>query len=340
MTGRAGVTPATVAWPAMPAPECIEFRAGGARCVGDLWRADPPPGGAGGIVVLGHGLGATRAMGLAAYAERFAQAGLSALTFDYRHFGDSEGRPRGVISISRQLADWTAAIAFARELEGIDPARVAAWGSSFGGGHVLTLATRDLGLAAVVAQCPFTDGIASALTIAPASTARVMAAAVADLLAALRGAEPIRVAAAGRRGQAALMTAPDAQPGYERLLALDPAPHPGPAARFALRVPAYRPGRRLNRVGVPTLMCVCDPDTVAPTATTARHFRRAGNPHLVLRSYPYGHFDIYSGEPFEQVVSDQVEFLRTRLQPAADASPRLPGPPDRRAASSSARALP
>jgi hypothetical protein len=28
-----------------------------------------------------------------------------------------------------------------------------------------------------------------------------------------------------------------------------------------------------------------------------------------VRLYPYGHFDIYLGEAFERVVSDQLEFL-------------------------------
>ena len=41
-------------------------------------------------VVLAHGFSAVRDQCLGAYAERFAQAGLAALVFDYRHVGDSE----------------------------------------------------------------------------------------------------------------------------------------------------------------------------------------------------------------------------------------------------------
>jgi hypothetical protein len=63
------------------------------------------------VVILGHGLGATREMGLDAFAERFAEAGIAALAFTYRHFGDSGGQPRQLLSIKRQLADWDAAIA-------------------------------------------------------------------------------------------------------------------------------------------------------------------------------------------------------------------------------------
>ena len=43
----------------------------------------------------------------------------------------------------RQLEDWAAAIAFARSLPGLDPARVATFGSSMGGGNALAAAAAD-----------------------------------------------------------------------------------------------------------------------------------------------------------------------------------------------------
>jgi hypothetical protein len=55
------------------------------------------------------------------------------VTFDYRHWGDSDGHPRGWFSLGRQQSDWRAAVAFARQLDGIDPDRVALWGFSMGG---------------------------------------------------------------------------------------------------------------------------------------------------------------------------------------------------------------
>lgn len=49
----------------------------------------PPP-----VVVMGHGLGSQKDMGLHPYAEQFAAAGLAVLVFDYRGFGGSDGWPR------------------------------------------------------------------------------------------------------------------------------------------------------------------------------------------------------------------------------------------------------
>jgi hypothetical protein len=55
--------------------------------------------------------------GLWAYPERFAAARIAALAFDYRHFGDSDGEPRQLLDIGRQLEDWRAALVFVRSLE-------------------------------------------------------------------------------------------------------------------------------------------------------------------------------------------------------------------------------
>ena len=81
-----------------------------------LWH----PEGARGCVVLGHGLSAVRDQRIDAYAERFAEAGLAALLFDYRHFGASGGQPRQLLDIKRQLEDWRTAVAYARGLDGVE----------------------------------------------------------------------------------------------------------------------------------------------------------------------------------------------------------------------------
>jgi pimeloyl-ACP methyl ester carboxylesterase len=110
------------------------------------------------LVILAHGFGGTHAARLWAYAERFAAGGASALVFDYRHFGESAGEPRQLLSVRRQLEDWRAALAFGRSLAGVDPSRVALWGTSFGGGHVVRLAAGEPRVAAVISQAPLASG--------------------------------------------------------------------------------------------------------------------------------------------------------------------------------------
>lgn len=55
--------------------------------------------------------------------------------------------------------------AAAHRLPGVDPARIALWGTSYAGGHVVPVAVRDAGVAAIVSLTPTTDGLASLLHV-------------------------------------------------------------------------------------------------------------------------------------------------------------------------------
>ncbi len=113
-------------------------------------------------VVMGHGFSFTRYEGLAPYAERFADAGMAALVFDYRHFGDSPGQPRQRLRVRLQLEDWRSAVAFARHRDGMDAERVVLWGYSYSGGLVVHTTAQDGRVAAALVMCPALDGVARA----------------------------------------------------------------------------------------------------------------------------------------------------------------------------------
>jgi fermentation-respiration switch protein FrsA (DUF1100 family) len=289
----------------------VSFASGDSTCAAWLYLptgvASPP------VVILGHGLGAVREMRLDAFAERFAEAGIAALAFTYRHFGDSGGQPRQLLSIGRQLADWDAAIAHVKTRDDLDGTRIAVWGSSFGGGHAITIASRHSELRAAVSQCPFTDGLASALAVGPTASFKVMPLVARDLVAKLRGSAPAMIPLAGAPGTQALMNAPDALPGY---LALVPSGMPfrnEVAARVIPTIVRHRPGRAAKDVRMPILFCVSNTDTVAPPAQTLKYARTA--PHGEIKQYDAGHFEFYLGDPFEELVRDQVEFLSRHLEP-------------------------
>ena len=266
------------------------------------------------MVILGHGLGGTREMRLDAFAERFAQAGIAALAFTYRHFGDSGGQPRQLLSIKRQLADWDAAIDWVKNRRDVDGTRIAVWGSSFGGGHSITVASRHPELKAAVAQCPFTDGLASALALGPAGSLKTLPVVARDVASMVFRRPPAMIPLAGPPGSVALMNAPDALPGYEALLPPETTFRNEVAARFAPTGMTYRPGRAAKKIKFPILFCVSNTDSVTPPAQTLRYARTA--PRGEIKRYDAGHFDFYLGEPFEELVRDQVEFLTRQLHPA------------------------
>lgn len=198
----------------------VEFISGGVPCAAWLYTtpgaSEPRP-----MVIMGHGLGAVREMRLAAFAERFAANGWSVLVFDYRHLGASGGQPRQLLDIGRQLADWHAAVAFARTLPEVDVERIALWGTSFGGGHVLQVGSRDPQVAAIVAQCPFTDGPASLISrlrTGPLSAVALMAAGILDTACSWLGIRPILMPMAGTSWMPAFVASPGAMAGASALL--------------------------------------------------------------------------------------------------------------------------
>lgn len=270
-----------------------------------LWH----PEGATGAVVLGHGLSAVRDQRLPAYAERFAEHGLAALLFDYRHFGASNGEPRQLLDIPRQLEDWRTAFAYARGLDGVG--RVGLFGSSFGGGHALTIATESPAVAAVVAQCPLTDGLKASLKTPKLTALKLGKVALQDELGSRLGRRPRLVKAAGDPGELALMTAPDVVPGFASMTPPDSAWVNLVAARVALKIGLYRPGRRAAQIACPLLVCVCDHDSLVDVDAADKVAHEA--PQGEVAHYPVGHFEIYTGEWFERAVTRQAEFLVRHL---------------------------
>src|SRR5581483_1720582 len=148
---------------------------------------------------------------LDAYATRFAEVGLAALVFDYRHFGASEGEPRGLVEISSQLADWASAIAYVHAHKDLDAQRIALWGTSLGGGHVIVAAAQTRGLAAVISQNPFTDGLTNLSTAKPLEMLPLLGTAIKDQFQGWLGRPPSFVKVDGAPGELAIFASPDAE---------------------------------------------------------------------------------------------------------------------------------
>lgn len=303
------------------------FEVEGTACAAWLYRpvgAGPAVASVVPCVVLAHGFGMTRACRLQAWAERFAAAGLAALVFDYRGFGDSAGEPRQVLDLRAQRADWRAAVAHVRTTPGLDAARVALWGTSFSGGHVLAVAADDPALAAVVAQVPFVDGAAmlrrargprppGARAARVRHTATLALAAVRDELRRRRGRPPLLVPVAGEVGSGAVIAGPGAEAAIGHLVPDGVAWRNEVAAGVALRVPFDRPGRRAADIRCPLLVAVCEHDTVTPPGPALAVAAAAPRGESV--QHPLRHFEVYLGAGFEAFCADETAFLVRHLRP-------------------------
>jgi pimeloyl-ACP methyl ester carboxylesterase len=104
----------------------------------------------------------------------------------------------------------------------------------------------------------------------------------------------------------AFMTTPDSEPGMRAVAGATWRNEV--AARIALQAGAYRPGLQADRLPCPILVQIADRDAVAPVkAAQDAAWRATGRAEV--RTYPIGHFDIYTGAPFERAVADQLHFL-------------------------------
>lgn len=290
----------------------ISFPSGDGTCAAWLYTpSQPSTGKPRPVIVMAHGLAGVKEMCLDAFAERFTAAGYACLVFDYRHFGESLGEPRQLLDIKKQLEDWRSAVSHARSLDGLDPDSVVVWGTSFGGGHSIITAAQDKRVVAAIAQCPFTDGFASAFAIPPRSSVKVTARALRDAIGARLGRAPVMVPSYGPPGSTSLMSTPDSVAGVTALIPEGRHVPGDVAARFGVDIIRHFPGRQARNVDCPIFFAICEKDTVAPPKPTKEYAAKA--PKGEVRLYDAGHFDIYVGDAFERNVTDQIDFLRRHV---------------------------
>lgn len=289
----------------------VRFPSGGTECA--AWHYQ---GNTGGCVVMAGGFGVPKEPGTDAFAARFHAAGLSVLAFDYRGLGQSGGHPRNVQRLRWQLADWQAAIDFAAALPEVDPTRIAIWGFSLSGGHVLRVAARNPRIAAAIAQNPTADGRAATRNAFRHQTLGAFLhlgnEAVLDMLGGVIGRPPRLVPLAGEPGTVALLTTPDARDGNRALNPDNRYPDwvQSVAARSTLPLGSYRPGRDASRIRCPLLVVVADDDMSALAAPAVEVARQAPTAELVqLKGNHYAPFLT----AHEEAVTHELQFLRRHL---------------------------
>ncbi|CAM3428447.1 alpha/beta hydrolase [Isoptericola cucumis] len=289
------------------ADELVELTVDDTPVTGHVYTTPPDPGsGPRPAVVLCTGFSGTQdTPSIVAAAEAFARAGFVATTFDYRSFGTSGGTPRQVVTVPGQLRDIRAVVAHVRARPDVAADRVALWGSSLGGGHVLTIAAEDPGVAAVVAQVPFNGFPRRVEGRSARHTARLLGAILLDAARGRLGRPPVYAKAVGRPDELAVMVSPEAERTIEVLTSHTWRNEV--AARSLLSMMRYRPGDGVGRIRAPLLVCLAEGDRETGASTNAHLADTA--PRGTLRTYPVTHFDVYRPEVRARLLQDQTDFL-------------------------------
>lgn len=284
----------------------LNFPSQGLRCEADLMLPTGivrPP-----VIVMAQGYGAERSFGTRHLAEAFVAQGLAVFLFDYRYFGGSEGQPRQLIDPEISLEDWRNALAFVRGLDSVDTSQIALWGSSYGGGHVLTTAARDSGLRAVIAQVPHCDSRSTASKTPLAKALRATAHGLLDLGLSRLGREH-RVAIVGEPGQGfAILEFPAWKAQYLRLAGRSASWINSTPARSLFNGRNYNPVDTVDKIQCPVLILSAANDAGIPAEDVALTVARITDCRHVV--YPGDHFELYHGWRFSQAAAaEQCRFL-------------------------------
>ena len=128
----------------------VEFTSAGCRLAAHLYR---PPGASAtertpAIVMCGP-FSSVKEQTLPHYAERFADAGYTVLTFDPRGYGTSEGEPRGHYDPAVIIEDFSTAANYLMRRPDVDATRTCVVGVCMGGGFAVSVGARNKKVAAV-----------------------------------------------------------------------------------------------------------------------------------------------------------------------------------------------
>jgi alpha/beta superfamily hydrolase len=260
---------------------------------------------------MAHGFGGERRFKLPDYAAAFASAGLAAFLFDYRCLGESEGAPRGLVSYRRQRQDWEAAIDHVRRRTDVDASRIALWGTSYSGGHVIAVAAAVPGVAAIVSQIPMVDVPASLPRFGARFVVEATWHGLCDLARMATGRPPHMVPVVGPPKRFAYLNRPGCEAGYRSLIPSGVRWDNRCPARELLFALGNRSAAVADRVECPALLVAACADQLIPIETIRRTAARM--PRATLIEVAGDHFCVYQGDVFERLVAEQTRFLVEHL---------------------------
>jgi dipeptidyl aminopeptidase/acylaminoacyl peptidase len=284
----------------------ISFFSEGVRLVGDLFVPDNlEAGGRRAGIVLCHGYTGVRNLYLPDIARVLSEAGYVVLTFDYKGWGDSEG-PKSRLAPYSRVMDVQAAVTWLGAQAIVDPDRLGIYGTSYGGATVVWVAAVDPRVRCVVSVVGVGNGQRWMRSVrrpdeyhdlldraAEDRVRRVMeghSAFVERTEILIPDRQSAELAAAARRGN----------PGAVSQIPLE----------FVDDTLGFNAEWVVDRIAPrPVLFITTDNDRLVPPQESEAMYRRAGEPKKLVVLRGFGHYEVYTGEAFRQVMAETVPWF-------------------------------
>lgn len=244
-------------------------------------------------ILMSHGFAGVKELYIDKFAETFAEAGYVVVLYDHRNFGKSGGEVRGEIIPQQQIEDMREVLTWLTLRPEVDPSRIGIWGSSFSGGHAITVGALDRRVSCVVSQVPTISGYQSLLRRAGVNLHSVFEAFQADRAARYKGDAPAYRYVIPQNGKPGIFSSDGAEEFFSAAWRLAEGWDNRVTLRSSEKASEYEPGLLIDRISpTPLLMLVAEKDTVTPTDLAVAAYNRALEPKKLV-FLPDAHFDPY-----------------------------------------------
>ena len=290
--------------------QSVSFYSGDYLLAGDLYLpeglvfGEARPG-----IVLCNGYTATKDLYLPETAAFLNGAGYVVLSFDYTGWGESEGLRHRLAPFGRVM-DTHAAVTFIGLQSAVDQNRVGVLGWSYGGATAIWLAATDERLRCAVSIGGVGDGARWMRSVRDVDE-------WAGLLARSSTDRSARVLE-GRSGLAPRPEILKLDPESARISARARRASQGAADEIPLtfvdETLAFNPEWVVDRISPRAVLLVTgENDLIVPPAESEALYAHAGEPKKLSVIKGAGHYDLYSGQAFDKVMSEAVAWFRDHL---------------------------
>ncbi|KAJ5773666.1 DltD N-terminal domain protein [Penicillium paradoxum] len=261
-------------------------------------------------VIITPGFNCVKEMFVPEIAESFQKANVTALVYDPRTLGESDGLPRNNIDPLAQASDYSDALTFLKTQPIVDPTNISFWGMSFSALVALNAAALDKRARCCIAVCPLTG-----MQPEPAMLPKVLSKCMQDRESQLVGNSPVTLAVLTPDGRnpAGMGIGADKME-YDYMVNAKFRGAPNYENRTTLqsyyKMMAWQPFEIMKYLSkTRVLMIIPEKDTISPAEKQQALFDSLPEPKTAHMAKGKGHLDVLSGADYEALADMQASFV-------------------------------